>query len=70
MCHAFGVRQLRLPQLSHCRSAVKIGVTVGVTSNAGWFASIVADLVEIFSDIFEFVLDSLTRGNLDNDELG
>jgi len=49
---------------------VKIGLQVSVSSNIGWFASIVADLVEIFSDIFEFILDSLTRGNLDNDELG
>ena len=49
---------------------MKIGLTVSVTSNSGWFASIFADLIEIFSDVFEFVLDSLTRGNLDNDELG
>lgn len=49
---------------------MKIGLTVSVTSNSGWFASIFADLVEIFSDVFTFILDSLTRGNLDNDELG
>ena len=41
-----------------------------MTSNSGWFSSILADLVEIFEDVFEFLLDSLTRGNLDNDELG
>ncbi len=49
---------------------MKIGVSVGVANNIGWFASILADLVEIFEDVFEFILDSLTRGNLDNDELG
>jgi len=49
---------------------VKIGLSVGVTNNIGWFSSIVADLVEIFEDVFEFILDSLTRGNLDNDILG
>lgn len=49
---------------------MKIGVSVGVANSIGWFASIVADLVEIAEDIFEFILDSLTRGNLDNDELG
>ncbi len=49
---------------------MKIGVSVGVSNNIGWFSSILADLVEIVEDVFEFILDSLTRGNLDNDELG
>ena len=49
---------------------VNLGISVGVTNNIGWFASIFADLIEIFEDVFEFILDSLTRGNLDNDELG
>lgn len=50
--------------------SVNVGISVGVTSNIGWFSSIFADLIEIFEDVFEFVLDSLTRGNLDNDILG
>ena len=49
---------------------MKIGVSVGVATNIGWFASILADLIEIAEDVFEFVLDSLTRAILDNDILG
>ena len=49
---------------------MKIGVSVGVANNIGWFSSILADLIEIAEDVFEFVLDSLTRGVLDNDILG
>jgi hypothetical protein len=49
---------------------VKIGVSCSVTNNIGWFASILDSLIEIASDVFEFVLDSLTRGVLDNDILG
>ena len=49
---------------------MKLGVSVGVANNIGWFAAILNDLIEIAEDIFEFILDSLTRGNLDNDELG
>ncbi len=49
---------------------MNLGISVGVTSGIGWFVSIIADLIEVFEDVFEFILDSLTRGNLDNDELG
>ena len=49
---------------------MNVGISVGVSSNNGWFASIFADLIEVFEDAFEFILDSLTRGNLDNDILG
>ena len=49
---------------------MKIGVSVGVANNIGWFTSVLDSLIEIAEDIFEFILDSLTRGNLDNDELG
>ena len=49
---------------------MKIGVSVGVANSIGWFASILDSLIEIAEDIFEFILDSFTRGNLDNDELG
>jgi len=51
-------------------NAMKLGVSVGVANNIGWFAAILNDLIEIAVDVFEFVLDSLTRGNLDNDILG
>lgn len=49
---------------------MKIGVSVGVVNSIGWLSSILADLIEIAEDVFEFILDSLTRGVLDNDELG
>ena len=49
---------------------MKIGVSVGIANNIGWFSSILADLIEIAEDVFEFILDSLTRGVLDNDILG
>ena len=49
---------------------MKIGVSCSVTNNIGWFASILDSLIEIAEDVFEFILDSLTRGNLDNDILG
>ena len=49
---------------------MKIGVSVGVVNNIGWFTSVLDSLIEIAEDIFEFILDSFTRGNLDNDELG
>ena len=51
-------------------NAMKIGVSVGVVNSIGWLSSILADLIEIAEDVFEFILDSLTRGVLDNDELG
>lgn len=51
-------------------NAMKIGVSVGVANSIGWFAAILADLIEIAEDVFEFILDSFTRGNLDNDILG
>lgn len=49
---------------------MKIGVSVGVANSIGWFASVLDSLIEIAEDVFEFILDSLTRGNLDNDNLG
>jgi len=49
---------------------MKIGLSVGVANNIGWFASVLDSLIEIAEDVFEFILDSLTRGNLDNDILG
>ena len=49
---------------------MKIGVSVGVANSIGWFASVLDSLIEIAEDVFEFILDSLTRGNLDNDTLG
>ena len=49
---------------------MKIGVSVGVANSIGWFASVLDSLIEIAEDVFELILDSLTRGNLDNDTLG
>jgi len=49
---------------------VKIGISVSVGNNIGWFTSILDGLIEVSIDVFEFILDSLTRGNLDNDILG
>ena len=49
---------------------MKIGVSVGVANSIGWFTSILDSLIEIAEDVFEFILDSLTRAILDNDELG
>jgi len=50
---------------------VKVGVGIGVGCSAFWNLSAILDsLIEIAETVFEFILDSLTRGNLDNDELG
>jgi hypothetical protein len=45
---------------------------VGITVSAGsstLFGSFLRFAVEIAESVFEFILDSLTRGNLDNDIL-
>ena len=43
---------------------MRLGVFVSVATNLGWFAAI-----ERAENAYSFVLDSLTRGNLDNDLL-
>jgi hypothetical protein len=41
-----------------------------VTPTSGWFSGAVNRFIELASTVYEFVLNSLSRGNLDNDELG
>lgn len=48
---------------------MKIGLSVAVSNNNNWFSAI-QDAIEVAIDSLEFTLDSLTRGNLDNDILG
>jgi len=47
---------------------MKISLGLGVVDSL--ITSSVATLVEVAASAFDFLLDSLTRGNLDNDELG
>ena len=48
---------------------MKIGLNVALANSINWFASI-QDAIELAIDSLEFTLNSLTRGNLDNDILG